>query len=428
MNIFIFHRDFRIEDNRGLIALAKEHKDIYLLFVFTTDQIDNNEYFCQKSFEAMIFCLKELNKKVHINFLNEKNELEAIKKIINNNIKINKVYTNKDFSPYALQRSRAIKKYAEEVGFIYREFYDYMLFAPHQIKKPDGGFYQIFSWYWKAIQTKSIPEIVVTPKFNALRMPGIIDINKYKSDSFNLPLTKEQVELAITRLPKDYNNLRNEISLIDKGTSQISTAIKYGVVSIRQAHKWAYERFKFFNNSFSRQLLWRDFFYQATYFGQLQNNWKFGENWNKKMDKLSWNNNISHFEKWKNGETGVLLVDAGMKQLNDFGMMHNRVRMICASYLVKNLNIDWRLGEKYFATKLIDYDLIINHCSWQWVAGTGFDAQPYIRIFNPSLQQQKFDREFKYINHFLKRDIKIDEIVDYKESVQKAKKRFSDLN
>lgn len=429
MNIFILHRDFRIHDNKGLIALAKEEKEIYLVFILTNEQTNNNKFFNLKSFQAMIFCLKQLSKIVHINVLKAENELSAISNLLNQGIIINKIYTNKDFSPYALQRSHQLKKLSQAIGFIYREFDDYLLFAPHQIKKDDGSFYQIFTPYWNAVKTNKFNiKISSLAKFRAMKLANCEDISEMIADDFGLPLTREKVAIIVTRLTKDYQIRRDKIDLIKNSTSHISTAIKYGVVSIREVHFWAVERFGYFDNSFSRQLMWRDFFYQATYNAMLEKKWKFGTNWIKKMDNIVWDNNIENFKKWTQGETGIALIDAGINELNNYGTMHNRLRMICGSYLVKNLNIDWRWGEKYFAQKLIDYDPIVNQCSWQWVAGTGFDAQQYIRIFNPHLQQKKYDPNFIYINHFLSRTKNIEEIIDFKTSVNEAKKRYQNLN
>lgn len=428
MNIFILHRDFRIHDNKGLIALSKEEKEIYLIFILTNEQIKNNKFFNLKSFQAMIFCLKQLNKIIHVNVLKAENELNAIRNLLNQGMIINKIYTNKDFSPYALERSQQLKNLAKEIGFIYREFHDYMLFAPHEIKKDDGSFYQIFTPYWNAIKTNKFNiTISKTPKFQAMKLPNCEDIKHLKTNDFNLPLTREKVEVIVTRLSKDYQNQRDKIDLIKNSTSNISIAIKYGIVSIREVHFWAIQRFGYFDNSFSRQLIWRDFFYQATYNAMIEKKWKFGTNWIEKMNDIIWDNNIENFKKWRKGETGIPLIDAGMNELNNHGTMHNRVRMVCGSYLVKNLNIDWRWGEKYFAQKLIDYDPIVNQCSWQWVAGTGFDAQQYIRIFNPYLQQIKYDPNFIYINNFLSRTKNIEEIIDFKKSVQEAKKRYQNL-
>lgn len=428
MNIFIFHRDFRIEDNRGLIALAKEEKEIYLVFILTTDQIENNHLFNSRSFAAMIFCLQQLRKKVHVNFLKAENELQAIKNLIAQGAVINKIYTNKDFSPYALQRSAQLNSFAQENNIIYREFYDYMLFASHEVKKPDDSFYQVFTPYWNQIRFKPYTkQVLTTPRFKAMKLKDNIDINKIKSNDFNLPLTRTKVEIAVTRLSKSYPTRRNDLALYENGTSHISTAIKFGIVSIREVHTWAIQRWGHFDNPFSRQLIWRDFFYQATYNALLEKKWTFSDNWLKKMDSMPWDNNHEKFLKWTQGQTGVPLVDAGMHELNNYGTMHNRVRMICGSYLVKNLNIDWRWGEQYFAQKLIDYDPIVNQCSWQWVAGTGFDAQPFIRIFNPYLQQTKFDPNLIYIHHFLPKPEATSEIVDFKTSYQEAKKRYYNL-
>lgn len=428
MNLFIFHRDFRLTDNTALNTLAQEEQDLYLLFIFTEDQIEKSSYFSERSFATLIFCLQQLAKKVTINCLKASNEWTAIAQLIKDGHQIKKVYTNKDYSPYALVRSHKMAALALQLGFIYREFQDYLLFSPTEITKDDGTFFRVFTPYWNKIRKKQMIPTVNSKQsyFKAQKLPNTIDLNQFIGNHFNLPLTRLQVAKAIQQLPNDYEAQRNEIAN-DHGTSRISSALKYGVISIREAHWLGWKRFQTFDNPFNRQLIWRDFFYQVTYNTQKSKKWRFSENWNAKFNNLKWDNNILFFEKWKTGQTGVPLVDAGMNELNHFGTMHNRVRMICSSYLVKNLNIDWHWGEKYFAQQLIDYDPIINQCSWQWVAGSGFDAQPFIRIFNPYLQQVKFDPNHNYINKYLNRTKPIPGLIDYQQSVKTAKQRYQQL-
>lgn len=428
MNILIFHRDFRIEDNSGLIALAKEEKNIYLLFIFTDIQTKNNPYYSDKSFQAMIYCLKQLSNKIHINFLTGFDEVSVIKQLIKANHKINKIYTNKDYTPFAINRSKQIQSLASEENFIYREFSDYLLFDIDQVQKNDHPpFYQVFTPYWNRVKVKPFPSVDTNiVKFNPMKLNNTINISYFQYNDFNLPLTREKVKQAIFNLPSNYKILRDMLDQ-NNATSHLSCAIKFGIVSIRQIHLWTIKRFKIIDNDFTRQLIWKDFFYQAVYNGQIYKQWKFGQNWNRKMNNMKWVNNEQLFEKWKNGQTGVDIVDSAMNELNNYGTMHNRCRLITASYLVKNLNIDWKKGEQYFAQKLIDYDPIVNHCSWQWVAGTGFDAQPFIRIFNPYIQEKKFDPNRIYINKYLKRNCPIEPIVDYATSVKEAKARYMNL-
>lgn len=431
MNIFIFHRDLRIYDNKGLIALSKEEKQIYLFFILSNEQIKNNDYFSERSFQAMIYCLKNLNKKITINFIKAENEVEAIRQLISQGYKINKIYTNKDYSPYSIKRSMLMYELSVQENFIYKEFFDYLLINVYKIRKDDGNFYEVFTPFWNKIKytyDKISSFIEDKPhNFQAMVLPNSVSIDDYTDNSFNLPLTELEVKKSILNLDENYDSVRDQLDIERNSNSKISTAIKFGVISIRQVHNWAIQKFNKFDNAFTRQLIWREFYYQITYNAQMNKRWIFGQNWNQKMNKLQWNNNKSFLDSWKNGKTGVDIIDAGMNELNNFGTMHNRIRLVCASYLVKNLLIDWREGEKYFATKLIDYDPIINQCSWQWVAGTGFDAQPFIRIFNPYLQEKKFDQNRTYINKYLKnQDIK-QEIIDYKESVKIARLKYGNI-
>ncbi|AGM26124.1 putative deoxyribodipyrimidine photolyase protein [Spiroplasma syrphidicola EA-1] len=424
MNIFIFHRDFRIEDNLGLAQLAKEEKEIYLLFILTKVQTKNNNYFSPRSFDALVYCLKQLNEKIHINIIQSETEATAIKGLLDQGNKINKIYTNLDYSPFAINRSKQMRELAKLNNFIYREFNDYSLVAPETIKTSQNSYYTVFTPFWNKLKltfnNNDIPRYPVN-QFFAEKVKAsdlLFDITNLPSNDFNLPLTPEQVKKAIDSLDQDYQNQRDLLYLTN-GTANISTALKFGVVSIRQCYLWSIEKFGNFDNPFARQLAWRDFYYQATFNAQLYQQWNFSDNWNKKMT-IKWTNNSDWFEKWKKGETGFALVDAGMKQLNTTGIMHNRARMVCASFLVKNLQIDWRKGEQYFAQQLIDYDPIINQCSWQWVAGTGFDAQPFFRIFNPELQQKKFDPQLIYCDKFLDNHDLVEKIIDYKDSTKKA--------
>ncbi len=431
MNIFIFHRDFRLEDNLGLIALRQETDLITLIFVMTKLQGEkqNNQYFSPRAFAAMIYCLKSLNKQKHLNVIKAQDEVSAIESLIKHGHKINRIYTNKDLSPFAWTRSLKMFELAKVHNFIYREFDDYLLNNYDAIKTGDGKFYQIFTPYFnkvikqqKTIKVQSIADFVA----NKLPKNFTINLNDFPANDFNLPLTFNQVRQKIEQLPIAYEIKRNILS-DDQGTSHLSAAIKFGVVSIRQIHLWAWQKFKKFDNAFSRQLLWRDFFYQVTFNAFLENKWQFGQNWIKKMNHLPWTKNVYLLEKWKNGQTGFLVVDSAMHELNNYGTMHNRARLIAASFLVKNCLIDWREGEKYFAQKLIDYDPIVNQCSWQWVAGTGFDAQMFVRIFNPHLQQQKFDKKLLYVNRFLsKKEQQLKPIIDYQKSVKKALKIYKE--
>ncbi|AGM25067.1 cryptochrome/photolyase family protein [Spiroplasma chrysopicola] len=424
MNIFIFHRDFRIEDNFGLAQLASEEKEIYLLFIFTKVQTKDNNYFSPRSFAALVYCLKQLQQKIHINILQSETETAAIKILIDEGQKINKIYTNRDYSPFAINRSKQMRELAKQYNFIYREFNDYSLVAPETIKTSQNSYYTVFTPFWNKLKLTFSNIAIATYKVSPflgqkLKTSDLLfDITSLPANNFNLPLTPEQVKKAIDSLEQEYQNQRDLLYLIN-GTANISTALKFGVVSMRQCYLWSIEKFGNFDNPFARQLAWRDFYYQATFNAQLYQQWTFSENWNKNMT-IKWTNNPDWFEKWKNGKTGFALVDAGMKQLKATGLMHNRARMVCASFLVKNLQIDWRKGEQYFAQQLIDYDPIINQCSWQWVAGTGFDAQPFFRIFNPELQQKKFDPQFIYCDKFLNNHEQIEKIIDYKTSTKKA--------
>lgn len=433
MNILLFHRDFRIEDNTALFELLKKTNNIYFIFIFTSIQMENNDYFSEKSFKFMVHCLKELSKRIKINFLKATSEKDAILYLLKAGYSIKRIYVNEDYTNYSIERSIYLKKLSKIYNFEYLEFLDNMLISPLSflLKTKTNNYFKIFTPFWNKMisifKTYNI-KIKNISKFNALELKTELNINifDFESSHFNLPSSAMQCYKAILNLDNNYKISRNYFYL--NNTSLISASLKYGIISIRQAHLWGIEKFKNFNNSFNRQLMWRDFAYYSIYNARYFKNWKFGNNLNSNI-KVDWINNKNYLKKWKEGKTGYHLVDAGMRELNKTGKMHNRARLICASFLTKNLHIDWRIGEKYFAKNLIDYDPIVNQFSWQWAAGTGLDAQPYFRIFNPEIQLKKFDKDLIYINKFLfKKDFNLPKIVDYKESIKKTYKIYSNLN
>ncbi|WP_348735098.1 FAD-binding domain-containing protein [Spiroplasma endosymbiont of Ammophila pubescens] len=251
-----------------------------------------------------------------------------------------------------------MRQLSKEYNFIYREFDDYVLIEPWTIKTTQNGYYTVFTPFWNKLKEHfNVNKIVLykVKSFSPQQLKNLEilqDITNVKSSDFNLPLVSEKVKTTIFQLDQNYHQTRDFVDL-ETSTAKISTALKFGIISIRQCYLWSIEKFGVFDNAFARQLAW-----QVTYNAQLHQQWSFSENWNKKIT-IDWTNNLEWLQKWQNGETGYDFIDAGMKELKETGLLHNRARMVCASFLVKNLKIDWRKGEQYFTQQLIDYDPII---------------------------------------------------------------------
>lgn len=405
IKVFLYHRDLRWQDNIGLNELLKKSNNIALLFIFTEQQIQNNNWFSPRAFNYMLHCLRNLNQSIPLNFMIAKSEVTALTELIKNNI-IECIYTNYDFTPFAQKRHLLTKKLLEKHHINYYAFQDYLLFKPGAIRpqsKPHG-FFQVFTPFWKQMLTYN--NLIKTPIYENIKNKNFIKLNNTLS-FVDLPFKLEPVRLPSQR--SEVLNQINNIALTYKtdrdyfdrpGTTLISAAIKFGVISMREAWFGAKKRFKETENSFSRQLAWREFFYHTTFLAQKNHVWKWGDNWRSKFNNLHWSTSKIDFQKWCDGETGYALIDAAMNQLNQTGYMHNRGRLLVASFLTKNLMIHWSWGEKYFAQKLIDYDPIVNAMSWQWVAGCGLDAAPYFRIFNPERQQELWDPAGIYVKKY----------------------------
>ena len=401
--VFILHRDLRWQDNVGLNALIRSHSNFALLFIFTKEQINNNSWFCQQSFNFLMQRLSVLHDKHQINFLIADSESSGIEDIIIRN-QICCVFTNDDFTPYAQERSRQTKLMLEKYQVKYRVFQDYLLFPPGRIVASGKVLSQTFTSFWNKVLAYQaeilVPHVLSSNLLQFQLLQGCVPWEALGLTWSQVsPLTKRKnVFTAILNVSLDYHQLRNFLD--QTASSQVSAAIKYGVISIREALQAMRSRFGQLNNPLVRQLFWREFFYHAAILGQKHNLWAWGKNWNPKYDHIKWCSDRKLFHKWCQGETGYPLVDAAMHELNTTGFMHNRARLVTASFLTKNLFFHWSWGEKYFAQHLIDYDPIVNQMSWQWVAGCGLDRAPYFRIFNPVIQQKKFDPHKIYLKRF----------------------------
>ena len=326
--------------------------------------------------------------------------------------KINTVFSNEDYEPYALDRDRKVTEYLKHQDIFHKQYKDQVVFSPLEILKDDGNPYTVYTPYKNKWLSKF--------RENPISIHDEMNVVNFHNHFFDFP-TIEQLGFEFSKIQvRDYTlkildsyKENRDIPYNDQ-TSYLSVHLRFGTVSVREIINQLKG-----NEVFLSELIWREFFMQILYnFPHVVNN-----SFKSKYDKIEWRNNKEEFKKWCEGKTGYPIVDAGMRQLNQTGYMHNRVRMIVAGFLCKHLLIDCRWGEKYFAKKLLDYELSSNNGNWQWAAGTGCDAAPYFRIFNPFTQQKKFDKEFKYVKRWIddfNEDDYLEYIVDHKEARERA--------
>jgi len=397
ISIFWFRRDLRLKDNHGLHRALESGKKVLPIFIFDEDILDLLENKSDKRVDFIVHALQTLN-----SFLKSKNKgikifkgkpLEIYKKLTKN-YEIEAVYSNEDYEPYAIKRDQEIADFLASKNINFHQFKDQVIFHKDEIVKADKKPYTVYTPYSKLwlneFQKVDLQGFPSEKKLdNLLEIPfeefKIEDIGFQKTDlTFEVP----EADLHII---KTYEETRNFPAI--KGTTQLGVHLRFGTISVRKLAKIAKEN----NLTFLKELIWREFFMQILYhFPKVVNH-----SFKSKYDAIPWENNPEFLEKWKAGKTGFPIVDAGMRELNATGFMHNRVRMITASFLIKHLLTDWRIGEAYFAEKLMDYDLSANNGNWQWCASSGCDAAPYFRIFNPDEQQKKFDPDFKYIKKWI---------------------------
>tara|TARA_B110000902_G_scaffold7537_1_gene8937 strand:- start:120 stop:1406 length:1287 start_codon:yes stop_codon:yes gene_type:complete len=393
MTIFWFRRDLRLLDNTGLNLALSESKDVQPIFIFDDDIIDE----LSKDDPRLNFIYQELLK-INKELLSYNsslkvyhgNPLKVFKELSRENPEL-VVYTNRDYEPYAIKRDKDINQLLLENGSSLISCKDQVIFEKNEVVKNDGLPYTVFTPF----KNKWLAKF----KEEGLHVELELNSGNFNKSSHAFPslkelgLEKSSIEVPSFSLEKvhNYEETRN-FPFLDS-TSKIGPHLRFGTVSIREIVSKA----KDLNDTYLSELVWREFFMQIL--------WHFPkvvhENFRKKYDFIQWRNNQEEFEKWCKGETGYPLVDAGMRELNKTGFMHNRVRMVTAGFLCKHLLIDWRWGEAYFAKKLLDYELSSNNGNWQWSAGTGCDAAPYFRVFNPSEQIKKFDKQNSYINKWI---------------------------
>jgi len=395
VNVFWFRRDLRLKDNHGLYEALKAGLPVLPVFIFDENILselpknDSRVTFIHDSLTGINEALKAIGSSL---LVIHNDAIEAWKELLDK-YEISEVYTNHDYEPYAIDRDVQVEKLlkANSVGF--KTFKDQVIFEKSDILKGDGSPYTIYTPFKnKWLERFSFEKD--TAQFDSENLiqncltvdqsfPDLEEIGFVKSDIKVSPFKKEFVH--------QYDATR-DIPSLDK-TTRLGTHLRFGTVSVREVVNFAVHS----NQVFLSELIWREFFMTILYhFPHV-----IDKSFKPKYDNIPWINNEHQFQSWCNGETGYPMVDAGMKELNQTGFMHNRVRMVVASFLCKHLLIDWRWGEAYFAEKLLDYELASNNGNWQWAAGTGCDAAPYFRVFNPSIQLKKFDPDLAYIKKWL---------------------------
>lgn len=405
--LFVFRRDLRLADNRGLIKALQESETIIPCFIFDPRQIsDKNAYRSDNCIQFMLESLEDLNEQLHKKngklYYFYGNAEKIVKKIIEQE-NINAVYCNRDYTPFSIKRDEAIKKICIQHGVAFFQTADALLHEPEQVLSRSNTPYSIFTAFYKKSLTLPVAEPIEKIQ-NHFYSKSIK--NSHSEKIFKEILSNSNKNLWINggrheglRLLKSITKLVNyqktrDIPLLP--TSFLSAHFKFGTISIREAY-WYIAQKLGKNHPLLKQLHWRDFFTHVAFHSPFV----FKQAFHQKYNNLPWKNNKEDFKAWCEGKTGFPIVDAGMRQLNQTGWMHNRVRMIVASFLVKDLHISWRWGEQYFARQLVDYDPAVNNGNWQWSASTGCDAQPYFRIFNPWLQQKKFDPKCQFIKKWV---------------------------
>lgn len=391
-------RDLRLDDNAGLYEALKSGSAVQPIFIFDTeildklsDKKDARVTFIHTELERLNEELKKLGSTIKVYYGNPTELWPNILK----EIKPTAVYTNRDYEPYAKERDAAIAEMLSEHNAEFHTFKDHVIFETDEVLKDDGEPYVVYTPYsrkWKKklndYYLKPYPNSAYFDNFIKSDHAPIISLEEMGFKKNGMPFPKKSTTLGII---KNYEEQRNFPAI--EGTSRLSVHFRFGTISIRdKAAKGNKTSEKWLN-----ELIWRDFYIQILHhFPHVV-----GGSFRPKYDEVKWSNNEEHFKAWCEGKTGYGLVDAGMRELNTTGFMHNRVRMVVASFLTKHLLLDWRWGEAYFAEKLLDFELASNNGGWQWAAGSGVDAAPYFRIFNPYTQIEKFDKNHKYIKQWV---------------------------
>ncbi len=428
VSIFWFRRDLRLDDNVGFLEALKSDYPVLPIFIFDKeilDKLPEDDARVTFIYQTLQKMREELQGTHESSLAMYYGKPEAIYKNLLEDYDVKGVFTNRDYEPYAKERDETIRKLLEKENINLLTFKDQVIFEKDEVVKNDGDPYVVYTPYknkWKEHfdEDKDLKMHYTSQDLSNLiknsRLPNLsLSDMGFKKSSIEIP------EYDVTpTLIENYEDTRNFPA--EDGTSHLGPHLRFGTVSVRKMMRKAIATK---NEIFWSELIWREFFMQILYhFPETKD-----KAFRSKYDRIDWRNNETEFDKWKNGETGYQLVDAGMRQLNKTGYMHNRVRMLVASFLCKHLLIDWRWGETYFAEKLLDYEMSSNVGNWQWAAGSGVDAAPYFRIFNPITQVDKFDKDKKYIKKWVPEVETSDyaeKMVDHKEARERCLKTYKE--
>lgn len=396
--IFWHRRDLRLQDNAGLFHALKSGLPVLPLFIFDKnilDKLDDKKDRRVNFIHSQILELGDKLKNLGSTILVKYGNPEEVWKELLQDYNVKAVYTNHDYEPYARARDEKIKALLSSNYILLHIFKDQTIFEKDEVIKDDGKPYTIYTPYSRKWQKtvndyylQSYPTEKYFHNFFKINTLPIISLEEmsFQKEQYHFPQTHIQDELL-----KNYGDSREFPAV--QGTSRLSVHLRFGTLSIRELAR----KGKDLSDKWLNELIWRDFYMMIL--------WHFPHAatsaFQPAYDRIAWRNNEKEFEAWCKGETGYPIVDAGMRELNETGFMHNRVRMITACFLTKHLLIDWRWGEAYFAKKLIDFELSSNNGGWQWASSSGCDAAPYFRIFNPTLQAQKFDKDLEYIRKWV---------------------------
>ncbi len=398
VNIFWFRRDLRLEDNTALYHALRTRENVLPIFILDPEIIERYEFRPSEKmnfiYETLFKIKKKLEKIGSSLLMIYGSPIDVLKNLLTQ-YHICSVYSNRDYDPYSTDLDLCVEKFLKINKIEYFSYKDHVIFEKDELIKEDGKPYSVFTAYKNKFIEKYNNEMVQPHKtisyfHNFIRikpfyMPTYEDLGIKR---LNLKFPSKKLS---RRFLEEYSFQKDIPSR--NGTSKLSVHLRYGTISIRKVTALAAQH----SSSFFNELIWRNFYSQILWFYPYVATRAFKPIY----DDIKWENELDHFEAWCKGKTGYPFVDAGMRELNETGFMHNRLRMITASFLCKHLLIDWRWGEAYFAEKLLDYDLASNNGGWQWCAGTGCDSAPYFRIFNPEIQAKKFDPDFEYIRKWI---------------------------
>ncbi len=419
LTIFWFRRDLRLNDNKAFFKALKSTENVLPLFIFDNDILDKlprNDHrvaFIHNTLSGMDQALRKQGSGI---LVRKGKPFDVFKELLGE-YQIDAVYCNADHEPYGMERDEKVRALLASHGIGFFQELDHLIFGKDQVLKADGSPYLVFTPYsrrWKELlESRYLAEFPSETFLEKCKKVELAPVPSLEEMGFEPAAMEMPVAVIDEDLIRNYHETRNFPAI--NGVSRLGTHLRFGTISIRKLVKIASE----LNETFLNELIWREFYAMILmHFPQVVS-----QSFRPEYDRIEWRNNEEEFERWKQGRTGFPMVDAGMRQLSATGYMHNRLRMVTASFLTKHLLIDWRWGEAWFAEKLFDFELSSNNGGWQWSAGTGTDAAPYFRIFNPMEQQKKFDPDEEFIKKWIPEFGTSDypePIVDHKEARERC--------